>query len=47
LTDVDEDLFTGQLDDLLGDIDDLSGVKAVPLVTNDDELLLEMQELLS
>ena len=41
----DEDLFGDQLDDLIGDIDSLTGSGAI--TTNDDDLLLEMQELLS
>jgi hypothetical protein len=40
--DVDDDLFNDPLDDLIGDIDSLPAV-----ATNDDDLLLEMQELLS
>ena len=40
--DVDDDLFNDPLDDLIGDIDSLPAV-----TTNDDDLLLEMQELLS
>jgi len=39
----DEDLFS----DLIGDIDSLSAARAGAVTTNDDDLLLEMQELLS
>jgi hypothetical protein len=44
MTEYDDDLFTDQLDDLIGDIDDVTDSKSVP---NDEALLLEMQELLS
>lgn len=35
------------LDELIGDIGNISNVSAADAVTSDDQLLLEMQELLS
>lgn len=44
--DNDEDLFDNQFEAMIGDIDDLPVDRSAP-TTNDEDLLLEMQELLS